>query len=58
MAELKDHQQEEMESKLQFHLCLTLREHMLASFKVHNSKSHMQETYCLWREKSKTAVGS
>ena len=38
MIELKGHQQEEMEGKLQLHLCLMLMECMSASLKVHNLK--------------------
>ena len=38
MVELKDHQQQEMEGKLQFYSHLTLMEHTFASLKVHNVK--------------------
>ena len=38
MVELKGHQQQEMEGKLQFHVCLMLMEHTFASLKVHNLK--------------------
>ena len=38
MVELKGHQQQEMEGKLQFHLCLMLMERTFASLKVHNLK--------------------
>ena len=41
MTELKDLQQYKMEGKPQFHSCLMLLEHMLASLKVHNLKIHM-----------------
>ena len=38
MVELKDHQQQEMEGKLQFHSRLMLMERMFASLKVLNFK--------------------
>ena len=44
MVELKDHQQQEMEGKLQFHSRLTLIENTFASF--HNLKVCMWGTYC------------
>ena len=47
MVELKDCQQQEMESKLQFHSRLTLMEHMFTSLKVCNLKVRMQGTYCI-----------
>ena len=47
MAELKDCQHWEMESKLQFHSCLMLMEHMFAYLKIHNLKVSMQGTYCI-----------
>ena len=34
MVELKDHQQQEMEGKLQFHPCLTLTENTFTSFEI------------------------
>ena len=34
MVELKDHQQQEMEGKLQFHSCLTLTENTFTSFEI------------------------
>ena len=46
MVELKDHQQEEMEGKLQFHSGLMLIELMFTSLKVLNVKVRMQGTYC------------
>ena len=38
MAELKDHQQEETEGKIQHQSRLILMEHTFASFKFHNLK--------------------
>ena len=38
MAEQKDHQQQEMEGKLQFHSCLMLMERTFASLKINNLK--------------------
>ena len=45
MVELKDHQPEEMEGKLQFHSRLTWMECTFAPLKVRNLKVHMQGTY-------------
>ena len=47
MAELKDHQKEETEGKLQFLPCLTLVQCTFASLKVHNLKVSMQRTHCI-----------
>lgn len=46
MVELKIHQLEEMEGKLQFHSYPTLMEHTFASLKVHTLKVHMSGIYC------------
>ena len=52
MVELKDHQQKEMEGRLQLHSNLTLMAqvlvprlnqiHMVASLKFHNMKDHIE----------------
>ena len=46
-TELKDHQQEETEGKLQLHSRLMLMEHTFSLLKVCILKVHMQKTYCI-----------
>ena len=46
MAELKDHQQQETEGRLQVHSGLMLLAHAFEPLKVHNLKAPMWGTYC------------